>query len=84
MRKRCLKGRKVPQLEVAFLLDQRGAGARRMVMGGTDVQTTAKNQSSMQRKPKFEAAVEREKLCATESTVSDVACSDERSSDISD
>ena len=40
----------------------------------------------MQKKQKFEAAVEREKLRATESTVSDAACcsSDERSSDKSD
>jgi len=80
----CPKERKVPQLEVAFLLDQRGA--RRMVMGAIDVQTTVKNQSSMQRKRKFEAAFEREKLRATESTVAGVACfsSDERSSDKSD
>jgi hypothetical protein len=80
----CPKERKVPQLEVAFLLDQRGA--RRMVMGGIDVQTTAKNQSSMQRKRKIEAALEREKHRAIESTVSHVACfsSDERSSDKSD
>jgi hypothetical protein len=55
----CSKSRKIPSLEIPFLLDQRGS--RRMHIGGIDAQTTSTIRKKIRRCEAFDKQVSREK-----------------------